>query len=138
MTYLLDTNVLSETRKRQPAVGVAEWIAATPPDRMHISVLTLGEIEQGIARVRARGDRQQASALERWLREVETGFEDRLLPVTLPVAAAWGRQQYAQPLPVIDALIAATARVHGMTVVTRNVKDFQRLGISLLDPWQPD
>jgi toxin FitB len=135
VTYLLDTNVLSETRKRQPRPGVASWIAATPPSRMHVSVLTLGEIEQGIARVRGRGDREQAAALERWLRNVETGFEDRVLPVTLQVAAAWGRQQYAQPLPVIDALIAATARIHDMTVVTRNVKDFELAGVSVLNPF---
>jgi predicted nucleic acid-binding protein len=81
------------------------------------------------------GDRHQASALERWLRDVETGFQDRVLPVTRRVAAAWGRQQYAQPLPVIDALIAATARVHGMTVVTRNVKDFERAGVDVLSPF---
>ena len=135
MTYLLDTDVLSETRKRRPAAAVAGWIAATPPDRLHVSVLTLGEIERGIARVRGRGDRQQATALERWLRDVEAGFEDRVVPVTLPVAAAWGRQQYAQPLPVIDALIAATAQVHGMTVVTRNVKDFEPAGVQLLNPF---
>ena len=98
-------------------------------------MLTLGEIEQGIARVRGRGDRHQASALERWLRDVETGFEDRVLPVTLLVAAAWGSQRYAQPLPVIDALIAATARVHGMTVVTRNVKDFELAGVQVLNPF---
>jgi toxin FitB len=66
---------------------------------------------------------------------VETGFEDRVLPVTLPVAAARGRQQYGQPLPVIDALIAATARVHGMTVVTRNVKDFELAGVQVLNPF---
>ena len=135
MTYLLDTNVLSETRKREPAAGVADWIAATPPDRLHVSVLTLGEIEQGIARVRGRGDQQQASALERWLRDVEAGFEDRVLPVTLRVAAAWGRQQHAQPLPVIDEFIAATARVHGMTVVTRNAKDYERAGVQVLNPF---
>ena len=135
MTYLLDTNVLSETRKRRPAAAVAGWIAATPPDRLHVSVLTLGEIERGIARVRGRGNRQQATALERWLQDVEAGFEDRVVPVTLPVAAAWGRQQYAQPLPVIDALIAATAQVHGMTVVTRNVKDFEPAGVQLLNPF---
>ena len=135
MTYLLDTNVLSETRKRQPAAGVADWIAATSPDRLHVSVLTIGEIEQGIARIHGRGDQQQAAALERWLRDVETGFEDRILSVTLPVAAAWGRQQYAQPLPVIDALIAATARVHGMTVVTRNVKDFELAGVQVHNPF---
>src|SRR5437016_4569388 len=97
--------------------------------------LTLGEIEQGIARVRGRGDLHQASALQRWLREVETGFEDRVLPVTLPVAVAWGRQQYTQPIPVIDALIAATARVHGMAVVTRNVKDFELAGVQALNPF---
>jgi predicted nucleic acid-binding protein len=125
--------VLSETRKRQSAAGVTDWIAATPPDRLHVSVLTLGEIEQGIARVRGRGHRHQASALERWLQDVETGFEGRVLPVTLPVAAAWGRQQYVRPLPVIDALIAATARVHGTTVVTRNVKDFESAGVEVLN-----
>ena len=135
MTYLLDTNVLSETRKRQPAAGVANWIAATPADRLHISVLTLGEIEQGIARVRGRGDRSQASALEHWLHEVETGFEDRVLPITLRVAAAWGRQQHARPVPVIDALIAATAQVHSLTVVTRNVKHFELVQVQVLNPW---
>jgi hypothetical protein len=135
VTYLIDTNVLSETRKRQPAQGVTDWIAATPPDRLHVSVLSLGEIEQGIARIRAWGDQQQASALERWLQAVEDGFADRILPVTLLVAAAWGRQRHEQPLPVIDALIAATARVHGMTVVTRNTKDFERAGIQVLNPF---
>ncbi|MGD0068871.1 MAG: type II toxin-antitoxin system VapC family toxin [Streptosporangiaceae bacterium] len=135
MTYLLDTNVLSETRKRQPDTGVTEWVAATEPGRLHVSVLTLGEIEQGIARIRARGDHQQAAGLERWLREMEVGFADRILPVTLPVASAWGRQQHVQPLPVVDALIAATARVNGLTVVTRNVKNFQRSGIQVLNPF---
>lgn len=135
MTYLLDADVLSETRRRQPAAGLTDWIAATPPDRMHVSVLTLGEIEQGIAKVRGRGDQFQAAALERWLRDVQAGFERRILPVTIAVAAAWGRLQQAQPLPVIDALIAATARVHDMTVVTRNVKDFELAGVQVLDPF---
>ena len=135
MTYLLDTNVLSETRTRQPAAGVAEWIAATPPDRMYISVLTLGEIEQGIARIQGRGDQAQAAALERWLTDIQAGFEGRVLPVSLPVATTWGRQQHAQPFPVIDALIAATARVHGLTMVTRNVKDFEPAGIPVLNPF---
>jgi toxin FitB len=135
VTYLLDTNVLSETRRRQPAAGVVDWIATTSADRLHVSVLTLGEIGQGIARVRGRGDGQQASALERWLQDVAAGFEDRVLPITLQVAAAWGRQQHAQPLPVIDALIAATARVHDMTVVTRNVTDFELAGVRVLNPF---
>jgi predicted nucleic acid-binding protein len=135
LTYLLDTNVLSETRKRRPAAAVAGWIVATPPDRLHVSVLTLGEIEQGIAKIRERGDQDQAAALERWLDDVQAAFVDRVLPVTLAVAAAWGRQHYARPLPVIDALIAATARVHGLTVVTRNTKDFARTGLDLLNPF---
>ena len=137
MTYLLDTNVLSETRKRKPTPSVTDWITATPSGRLHVSVLTIGEIEQGIARVRARGDWQQAAALEGWLRELETGFADRVLPVTLPIASAWGRKQHGQPVPVIDALIAATARVHGMIVVTRNVKDFEQAGVEAFNPFAP-
>jgi toxin FitB len=135
VTYLLDTNILSETRKRQPASGVTSWIAATPPERLHVSVLTLGELEQGISRIRGRGDNEQAAGLERWLREVELGFADRILPITLPVAAAWGRQRHAQPLPVIDGLIAATAKVNSLTVVTRNAKDFERTGVRVLNPF---
>ena len=135
MTYLLDTNILSETRKRKAATGVTDWIAATPPELLHVSVLTLGEIEHGIMRIRGRGDHEQALGLERWLREVELGFADRILPVTLPVASAWGRQQYSQLLPVIDGLIAATAKVNGLTVVTRNAKDFERSGVQVLNPF---
>jgi predicted nucleic acid-binding protein len=99
VTYLLDINILSETRKRQAATAVTNWIAATPPERLRVSVLTLGEIEHGIARIRDRGDNEQAAGLERWLREAELGFADRILPITLLAAAAWGRQQHAQPLP---------------------------------------
>jgi toxin FitB len=132
---LLDTNILSETRKRQPAPAVTNWIAATPPERLHVSVLTLGEIEQGIARIRGRGDYERAAGLERWLGEVELGFGDRILPITLPVAAAWGRQQHAEPLPVVDGLIAATAKVNSLTVVTRNAKDFERTGVQVLNPF---
>jgi len=135
VTYLLDTNILSETRKRKAATGVTDWIAATPPELLHVSVLTLGEIEHGIMRIRGRGDHGQALGLERWLREVELGFADRVLPVTLPVASAWGRQQHSQPLPVIDGLIAATAKVNGLTVVTRNAKDFERSGVQVLNPF---
>jgi toxin FitB len=135
VTYLLDTNILSETRKRQPATGVTDWIAATSPELLHVSVLTLGEIEHGIVRIRGRGDHEQAAGLERWLRQLELGFADKILPITLPVASAWGRQQNAQPLPVIDGLIAATAKVNGLTVVTRNAKDFERSGVQVLNPF---
>jgi predicted nucleic acid-binding protein len=137
VTYLLDTNILSETRKREPTPSVADWLAATAPVRLYVSVLTLGEIQQGIERIRAKGDGQQAAALEGWLRELEAGFDDRVLPVTLPVASAWGRQRAGRPIPVIDALIAATAVVHGMTVVTRNVEDFEQAGVQVLNPFEP-
>jgi predicted nucleic acid-binding protein len=136
VTYLLDTNVLSETRRHQPSARVTNWIAATPPERLHVSVLTLGEIEQGISRIHGRGDHAQAAGLERWLRDVELGFADRILPITLQVASAWGRHQHVQPLPVVDGLIAATARVNGLTVVTRNVKDFGRSGVQVLNPFE--
>jgi predicted nucleic acid-binding protein len=134
VTYLLDTNILSETRKRDPAPAVREWIKSTPPDQLHVSALTLGEIAQGIARIRARGDQLQAGILERWMRDIEEGFADRTLPVTLRVATEWGRQR-AAPMPVVDALIAATARVNGLTIVTRNVKDFERAGVPLINPF---
>jgi len=135
VTYLLDTNILSETRKRQAATGVMDWIAATAPELLHVSVLTMGEIEHGMVRIRGRGDHEQAVGFERWLREVELGFADRILPVTLAIASAWGRQQHSQPLPVIDGLIAATAKVNDLTVVTRNAKDFERSGVQVLNPF---
>ena len=136
MTYLLDTNILSETRKRDPAPAVVDWIKSTPPDQLHVSVLTLGELMQGITRIGARGDRLQAAILERWLRGIEKGFAGRALPVTMRVAAEWGRRQSGGSVPVIDSLIAATARVHGLTIVTRNAKDFERTGVEVLNPFR--
>lgn len=89
----------------------------------------------GRATAGSRGDWHQAAGLERWLQDVESGFEDRILPVTIEVAAGWGRLRHAQPLPVTDALIAATARVHGVTVVTRNVDDFEPAGVQVFNPF---
>ncbi|HUN31472.1 MAG TPA: type II toxin-antitoxin system VapC family toxin [Trebonia sp.] len=135
MAYLLDTNIVSEVRKRNPAFSVTSWIANTPASELHVSVLTLGEIEQGIVRLRSRGDLRQAMSIERWLRQVEEAFADRALPVTRSVSAQWGRRPGDYPMPVIDSLIAATARAYGLTVVTRNAKDFQRAGVSVLNPF---
>jgi toxin FitB len=135
MTYLLDTNVISEVRKRSPAPEVTNWIARTPASSLHVSVLTLGEIEQGVARLRSRGDLRQATSVERWLRGLEEAFADRALPVTRSVCAEWGRRTAEYPVPVIDSLIAATARAYGLTVVTRNVKDFERAGVPVLNPF---
>ena len=104
-------------------------------DRLHISVLTLGEIEQGIARIWGRGNRRQAYALERWLRDMQAGFEERILPVTLPIATAWGPSAIRAALPVIDALIAATAWVHGLTVVTPQRQDFKPAEVDVFNPF---
>jgi len=135
MAYLLDTNIVSEVRKRNPASSVTSWIAGTHASELHVSVLTLGEIEQGIVRLRSRGDLRQAMSVEGWLRRVEAAFAGRALPVTRSVCAHWGRRPGDYPMPVIDSLIAATARAYGLTVVTRNAKDFQRAGVPVLNPF---
>ncbi|MGH3932809.1 MAG: type II toxin-antitoxin system VapC family toxin [Pseudonocardiaceae bacterium] len=135
MSYLLDTNILSETRKRNRNPGVTEWISATAQDRMHVSVLTIGEIGHGITGLRERGDRRQASILEGWLDDVVQEFGKRIIPITLDIAREWGTQGRTQPVPMVDGLIAATAKVHGWTVVTRNVKDFGNTGVRVLNPF---
>jgi predicted nucleic acid-binding protein len=135
MSYLLDTNILSETRKRRPDRGVTGWISATPPEHLHLSALTIGEIARGIAQLLRRGDQQQAALLDAWLDTVIGGFGDRIIPITLPVARQWGRQCPTGPVPTVDALIAATATVHGLTLVTRNAKDFERVGGPVLNPF---
>lgn len=135
MSYLLDTNVLSETRKHSRNPGVTEWISATSPEHMHVSVLTIGEIGHGITQLRERGDRPQVAVIERWLDDVVQEFGKRIIPVTLDIAHEWGAQSKTQPITAVDALIAATAKVHGWTVVTRNVKDFDSTGVRLLNPF---
>jgi len=135
VSYLLDTNVLSETRKRQRNAGVTEWISRTPPERLHLSILTIGEIDRGIQRLADRGDQRQAASLTGWLEDVISEFGDRIVPVTLHIAREWGGQSSAQPVPAIDGLIAATAKVHDWTVITRNTKDFAHAGARVLNPF---
>lgn len=135
MSFLLDTNVLSETRKRRRNDGVTEWISSTPPERLHLSCLTVGEIERGITRVRERGDHHQVALFSTWLDDVIETFGNRIVPITVEIAREWGAQSVRQPVPVPDALIAATARVHGLTLVTRNVKDFEHTGVRVLNPF---
>ncbi len=135
MSYLLDTNVLSETRKRRRNPGVAEWISVTPPDRLYLSVLTIGEIEQGVTQLSQRGDRRQAAVVEGWLADVVQEFGERIVPVTTQVAREWGRLHRIRPVPTVDALIAATAKVYGWTVVTRNTKDFEYSDVRVLNPF---
>jgi toxin FitB len=132
--FLVDTNVLSEARKGSRAhPRVRNWITAHR-DEIYLSVLVTGEIRRGIETIRRR-DPTQAASLERWLREVETSFEERILPIDPAVADRWGRLMAERTLPVIDGLLAATALVHGLTLATRNVRDVARSGVSSVNPF---
>jgi predicted nucleic acid-binding protein len=135
MSYLLDTNILSETRKRTRDPGVMEWISATPPGHLYLSTLTIGKIEQGITQLSHRGDHRQAVAFEEWLANVVREFDERIVPVTTRVARQWGRQRGSHPIPTVDALIAATAMVHGWILVTRNTKNFEHTDVRVLNPF---
>lgn len=134
MTYLLDTNVVSEVRRRTGAQQVTAWLGSVSPEELFISVLVLGEIRRGIERLRGR-DLAQAAVFERWIDELRRRFGDRIVAVDTAVAEEWGRINAAGPVPVEDGLMAATANVHGMVFVTRNVADVARTGVRLLNPW---
>jgi predicted nucleic acid-binding protein len=137
VSYLLDTNIISEVRKgRRANEGVARWYESIRDSDLYLSVLVLGEIRQGLERVRGR-DAAQAAALEQWLRDVRDAFGSRVLPVTQAVAEEWGRMNALRPFPVVDGLMAATAKVHGLTLVTRNVADIVDAGADCLDPFEP-
>lgn len=134
--YLVDTNVLSEVRKGSRCDdSVAAWWTAIAEEDIFISVLTIGEIRRGIESVRRR-DAQSAVALEMWLSRVIREHRDRILGIDREIAEEWGRLSVPDPLSPIDALIAATAKVHGLTLVTRNVHDIARTGVGSLNPWQ--
>ena len=135
MSYLIDTNVISELRKGDRCdPAVAAWWAKVDENELWTSALVLGEIRRGIELAR-RHDPQKAKVLEAWLEEVIYGFGDRILDVHAQVADEWGRMNAIRPLPVIDALIAATARANSLTFVTRNVSDVQGVGVDLLNPF---
>ena len=134
MSFLLDTNVVSETRKRTPDRNVLAWFDDTDQQDLHISVLTIGELTKGIARRRHR-DPRSAAGLEHWLRGIEELFSDRVIPIDASIATAWGNLDGGRPLPVIDSLLAATAKVRGFTLVTRNVKDIEPTGVAYINPW---
>ena len=132
MGFLIDTNILSELRKGKKAdAGVRQWYAQTDGNELYVSVLTLGEIRQGIEQIRRR-DVVAAESLQRWFEQLETG---RVLPITQTVADCWGRINVPDKLPVIDGYLAATALVHDLTLVTRNIKDVERSGVKLLNPF---
>lgn len=133
--YLIDTNVISEVRKgRRCDPRVAAWYAGVRDDELHLSVLVVGEIRQGLERLRARSPRR-TRALEEWLDELVEGFGERILPVDARVAQNWGRLSARGSFPVVDALLAATAEAHGLTLVTRNIKGIRGSGVRCLNPF---
>ncbi len=136
MSYLIDTNAISELRRKQPDANVVAWFARCAPQSLFLSVLTLGEIRKGIERLE---DTKRRQILVEWLRvELPTFFLGRVLNVDASVADRWGRLQNdaGRPLPAIDGLLAATALQHDLTLVTRNVKDFKDLNLRLVNPWE--
>jgi predicted nucleic acid-binding protein len=139
VSYLIDTNVLSELRRKQPDTHVVAWFSKRAAQSLYLSVLTLGEIRKGIERLDdSHTDAARRQSLGDWLeQELPTFFLGRLLDVDLGVADRWGRlQAFAKrPLPAIDSLLAATALQHNLKLVTRNEKDFADMGVDLINPW---
>ncbi|GAA5105383.1 type II toxin-antitoxin system VapC family toxin [Haloechinothrix salitolerans] len=135
MSYLIDTDVVVEIRKSEPDRGVAAWWERVSAHELFLSAVTIGELQRGAERLRQRGDDAEASRLHDWLGGIVTRFDDRILPVTAAVTSAWGRQDSTQPIPVLDGLIAATASVNGLAVVTRRSGDMAMAGARVLNPY---
>jgi predicted nucleic acid-binding protein len=136
VSFLLDTNVVSEIRRgRDP--NVREWVGAVEDVDLRLSVMTLGEIRKGIELLRGR-DPTQAEVFANWLGELHTRFADRIVPIDAGIAEEWGRLNATATRNTVDSLIAASARIHGLTVATRNTGDFEGCGVPLVNPWEPD
>ena len=137
MNYLIDTNIISEVRKGERCDGhVAAWFASIDDEDIFLSVLVVGEIRKGIERAR-RTDPAQARALEKWLSTLRQSYGERILPIDQMIADEWGSMSAIRPLPTVDALLAATAKIHRMTLATRNVADVAGLGADVLNPFEP-
>ena len=137
MSYLLDTNVVSEARRPRPDENVLRWLAAQPLTNTYLSVITLGELEEGIT---ALGETQRAQALHSWLAQLTESFGGRILDVDQDVATTWGRiraeaKRQGRPPPAALALLAATAITHDLTLVTRDIADVATLPVKILNPW---
>lgn len=136
MSYLIDTNIISEVRKGDRCdPGVSAWYASIADEDLFLSALVLGEIRKGVELARSR-DPHKASALERWLEQVEAAFGSRVLGIDNAVADRWGRMSAIRPIPVIDGLLAATAVANNLTLVTRNDRDIAGLGAVVLNPFR--
>jgi predicted nucleic acid-binding protein len=136
VNYLIDTNIISEVRKGERCDrNVAAWFASVDDADIYLSVLVLGEIRKGIERARS-SDPAQARALENWLTTVIGSFGERVLPIDQAVADEWGRMAAKRPVSTVDALLAATAKVHRMSLATRNVSDVAELGADFVNPFE--
>lgn len=133
--YLLDTNVVSETRKKQAEPKVIAFLSTVDASALFMSVLTLGELRKGVA-LKGRSDPETAKLLASWVDGLEFSFSDRILGVDSATSRCWGELSAERPRPVVDTLLAATAKVHDLTLVTRNRSDMRGIPIKLLDPWQ--
>lgn len=135
MNYLLDTNTVSEPKRKRPDHKAAAWLHGVDQTALYISVLTLGEIKSGIIKV-ARKNPAAANTLSEWAQGIRRDFSNRIIGIDLEIAETWGRISAERSLPVIDSLLAATALVRGMTFVTRNVRDIGGTGVAILNPWE--
>jgi predicted nucleic acid-binding protein len=133
--YLLDTNVLSETRKKKAAERVMAFLAGAESSALYVSVLTLGELRKGVA-LKRRTDPNAAKRLAGWVDGLELSFADRILGIDAATARLWGDWSAERPRPVVDTLLAATASVHKLILVTRNTSDVRDLKIQVIDPWK--
>ena len=140
MRYLLDTCLLSELVKPAPEPSVTAWMSQRKASELFASALTLGELHRGVAK---KALSKRRSELENWLRALEVSFENQLLPFTHETGRVWAAmcaraEAQGRPLAVMDSLIAATALEHGLTLVTRNIKDFSSTLVNLLNPWESE
>lgn len=136
--YLVDTDVISEARKREktnPGVHAFFERASQEGTELYLSVITIGELRQGVERIRHRGDKLQAQRLERWLLQVTTAYADRILPLDEETAHVWGRLRVPNPENPLDKQIAATALIHDLVVVSRNVDHFAPTGVRVISPF---
>ena len=135
MSFLIDTNVISELRKGARAdAKVRDWFQSVGDGELYLSVLVIGELRQGVEGLRRR-DPPAAAKLDRWLHELVQRHADRTLPVDAAIADRWGRLNVPDLAPTIDGMLAATALVHSLTLVTRNTRDVRRTGVRYLDPF---
>jgi predicted nucleic acid-binding protein len=137
--YLIDTNVISEIRKNKKAnKGVRQYFesAIKNEDKLYISVVTVGELRRGVELIRYRSDTRQANQLEKWLGVILENYQNNILDINEDIAQLWGKLRVPHPENALDKLIAATALINGLTVVTRNTKDFSKTGVAVFNPFE--